>query len=43
MDYLGGVKYKKGAVVIFFVDDPNNSVSLGPVSYNIERLPGLET
>ncbi len=43
MNYLGGAKYKKGAVVVFFVDDPNNSVPLGPVRYNIERLPGLKT
>jgi len=34
MDALGGPKYKKGAVVIFFVDDPNNTVPLGPVEYN---------
>jgi hypothetical protein len=34
MDYLGGPRYKKGPVIIFFVDDPNNTVPLGPVSYN---------
>ncbi len=34
MEYLGGVKYKKGAVIIFFVDDPDNKVPLGPVEYN---------
>ncbi|OGM30111.1 hypothetical protein A2801_03870 [Candidatus Woesebacteria bacterium RIFCSPHIGHO2_01_FULL_41_10] len=34
MDYLGGQSYKKGAVLVFFVDDPNNEVSLGPVDYN---------
>lgn len=34
MDYLGGAKYKKGAVVIFFVDDSENKVPLGPVYYN---------
>ncbi len=34
MNYLGGAKYKKGAVLVFFVDDPNNTVKLGPVSYN---------
>jgi hypothetical protein len=34
MDYLGGPRYKKGPVVLFFVDDPNNTVPLGPVEYN---------
>lgn len=34
MEYLGGSKYKKGAVLLFFVDDPENKVSLGPVKYN---------
>ncbi len=34
MDYLGGPRYKKGPVVIFFVDDPNNQIPLGPVEYN---------
>jgi hypothetical protein len=31
---LGGPKYKKGAVIIFFVDDPENKIPLGPVAYN---------
>lgn len=34
MDYLGGAKYKKGPVLVFFVDDPENKVPLGPVEYN---------
>jgi len=34
MDYLGGASYKKGPVVVFFVDDPDNTVPLGPVEYN---------
>ena len=34
MDYLGGPRYKKGPVIIFFVDDPNNQVPLGPVEYS---------
>ncbi|MGA3291807.1 MAG: hypothetical protein ABSC49_01520 [Candidatus Microgenomates bacterium] len=34
MNYLGGAKYKKGSVIVFFVDDPNNQVPLGPVEYN---------
>lgn len=33
MDYLGGMKYKKGKVLIFFVDDPINKIPLGPVDY----------
>ena len=39
MEYLGGKHYKKGAVVIFFVDDPENKVPLGPVDYNKISLP----
>jgi len=34
MDYLGGARYKKGPVLLFFVDDPDNKVPLGPVNYN---------
>lgn len=34
MNYLGGSSYKKGAVLFFFVDDPDNSIPLGPVEYN---------
>ena len=34
MNYLGGSRYKKGPVVVFFVDDPENRVKLGPVEYN---------
>lgn len=37
MDYLGGPSYKKGPVIIFFVDDPENEVPLGPVEYNLGR------
>lgn len=42
MNYLGGSNYKKGAVVIFFVDDPNNQVPLGPVDYNKTDLSGID-
>jgi len=34
MDYLGGPRYKKGPVLFFFVDDPENKIPLGPVEYN---------
>jgi hypothetical protein len=34
MDYLGGKRYKKGPVLVFFVDDPENKIPLGPVEYN---------
>lgn len=34
MEYLGGSRYKKGRVLVFFVDDPENKVKLGPVDYN---------
>ncbi len=37
MAYLGlNVGKQKGAVVLFFVDDPNNEVPLGPVEYNVK-------
>lgn len=41
MEALGGKKYRKGAVIIFFVDDPNNTVPLGPVDYNKVNEQGL--
>lgn len=41
MEYLGGPRYKKGPVIIFFVDDPENKVSLGPVDYNESSLAKL--
>ncbi len=39
MNYLGGSRYKKGPVVVFFVDDPENKVPLGPVEYNNVKIP----
>lgn len=41
MNYLGGSRYKKGPVIIFFVDDPENKVQLGPVEYNNVNIPGV--
>ena len=41
MEYLGGPRYKKGAVILFFVDDPENKVPLGPVDYNQINLSGI--
>jgi hypothetical protein len=41
MNYLGGPKYKKGPVVLFFVDDPKNQVPLGPVEYNNVNAAGV--
>lgn len=41
MEYLGGPRYKKGPVVIFFVDDPENKVPLGLVDYNKTNLSEL--
>ncbi len=32
MNALGGPRYKKGRVLLFFVDDPDNSVPLGPIA-----------
>ncbi len=42
MESLGGAKYTKGAVLVFFVDDPENKVPLGPVDYNNVKDLGLE-
>jgi hypothetical protein len=39
MEYLGGPRYKKGPVILFFVDDPGNKVPLGPIDYNRINLP----
>lgn len=39
MDYLGGMKYKKGNVLVLFVDDPENKIPLGPAEYG--KLPQL--
>lgn len=41
MEALGGPKYTKGPVVLFFVDDPDNTVPLGPVDYNKLNEQGL--
>jgi hypothetical protein len=41
MNYLGGSRYKKGPVILFFVDDPENKVPLGPVEYNNVNIPGV--
>jgi hypothetical protein len=35
MSYLGGDKFRKGPVLVFFVDDPDNKVPLGPINYKI--------
>jgi hypothetical protein len=34
MEYLGGPRYKVGPVLLFFLDDPENKIPLGPVGYN---------
>lgn len=41
MNYLGGSRYKKGPVVVFFIDDPENKVTLGPVEYNSVDALGI--
>ena len=41
MDYLGGPRYKKGPVILFFVDDPESKVPLGPVEYNTIDLANV--
>ena len=43
MEELGGAKYKKGPVMVFFVDDPANKIPLGPVDYsNVKMVNVLE-
>lgn len=42
MNYLGGYRYKKGPVIIFFVDDPENKVPLGPLEYNSTDTLGMK-
>ncbi len=38
MAYLGlNVGMQKGPVVLYFVDDPDNQVPLGPLEYNLEK------
>lgn len=41
MDELGGVKYKKGPVIVFFVDDPENKIPLGPVDYSSVKMANV--
>lgn len=41
MNALGGSKYTKGSVIIFFVDDPENKIPLGQVNYNKLDLEGV--
>lgn len=44
MNVLGGPKYRKGPVILFFVDDPENKIPLGLVDYNkLEGGPKLAT
>lgn len=42
MAYLGlNVGMQKGPVVLYFIDDPENEVSLGPLGYNLASKPSL--
>ncbi|BCX14622.1 MAG: hypothetical protein KatS3mg088_305 [Patescibacteria group bacterium] len=34
MNYLGGPSYKKGPVILFFIDESEREVPLGPVEYD---------
>jgi hypothetical protein len=44
MDYLEAKDgHQKGPVVLFFVDDPDDSVPLGPLDYNLEHPTYLPT
>lgn len=39
MNSLGGPSYKKGRVLLFFVDDPENKIPLGPIDYDKLEVP----
>lgn len=39
MAAIGGPVYRKGPVILFFVDDPENKVPLGPVDYGTLGKP----
>ncbi len=42
MAYLNlNVGKQKGPVVLYFVDDPDGNVSLGPLEYNLLEKPKL--
>ena len=42
MDYLQMKDGKqRGPVVLFFVDDPDGKIPLGPLEYNLEKGPPL--
>jgi hypothetical protein len=41
MEELGGIKYKKGPVLVFFVDDPENKIPLGPVDYSKVKMANV--
>lgn len=39
MNALGGPRYRKGRVLLFFVDDSENKIPLGPVDYTRLEIP----
>lgn len=39
MNFLGGSKYRKGLVLVYFVDDPENKIPLGPIDYSKLDIP----
>lgn len=43
MEELGGKRYKKGRVLLYFVDDPQNKVALGPVKYQVPDVVVIPT
>lgn len=43
MNTLGGPRYKKGRVLLFFVDDPENKVPLGPIDYKKLNIPVVKS
>ncbi|MDO8503577.1 MAG: hypothetical protein Q7S60_02710 [bacterium] len=43
MNVLGGPKYRNGRVLLYFVDDPENKIPLGPVDYTKLDIPVVKS
>lgn len=43
MNALGGSRFRKGRVLVYFVDDPENKIPLGPVDYKKVSIPVIKS
>lgn len=43
MNALGGPKYRNGRVLMYFVDDPENKIPLGPIDYSKVQVPVVKS